>query len=482
MRTLAGLGSAALALAIGCAGPQHAAGPKHARAAECEYDATLLGMEAAMLEVEVRCRGRELTGFSTAEAAAAPHLRELGTLDGTPLVARGGYRWDLPEASSATAIRYRIDLGALAKEVDHFDVAQRVGRSLVAPASTWLLRPEPTLAGLPVTVRVATPPGVDFATGLKKSGSAYSLQAHEIRTATYSVFGKFAREQIALPSLAGGGKRSELDVVVLDARLGVPASVLRRWLEESALAVSDFFGGFPVDRALLMIRPVRSRDGVLFGKVLPESAPGIALLVGEHTDRNGLYADWVLIHELFHLGFPSFNGEGKWLDEGLATYYEPLIRARRGWKSEQEVWAEFVRAMPQGLPAATIGGLEKASSFREIYWGGAIVALLADLEARKRSGGARGLEEGLRAVLRAGGSASEVWTLSQAVDLIDSRYAAPLLGPLAAAHGHAGNPLDLERLWTDLGIRVTPHGVELDDGAPLAAVRKAIVYGQKGKN
>src|SRR5690606_33687893 len=114
--------------------------------------------------------------------------------------------------------------------------------------------------------------------------------------------------------------------------------------------------------------------------------------------------------ELFHLGFPSFAGEGKWLDEGLATYYEPLIRARHGWKTEEGVWAEFVRAMPQAMRSGRVGGLEKSSSYREIYWGGAIVALLADLAARKQSNGQLGLEKGLRAVLAAGGNASEVWS------------------------------------------------------------------------
>ena len=47
------------------------------------------------------------------------------------------------------------------------------------------------------------------------------------------------------------------------------------------------------------------------------------------------------MHELYHLGFPSFQGEGKWLDEGLATYYEPMIRARAGLRTETSLWDEF---------------------------------------------------------------------------------------------------------------------------------------------
>jgi hypothetical protein len=374
------------------------------------------------------------------------------------------------------SIRYRVDLEGIAREIDHFDVAQRVGKSLVSPASTWLLRPEPVDVGVPVTVRVRTPPGVKFMTGLRSVGDGWSLEAHEIRTATYAVFGEFEQHRIELkkrPELEHG----DLDVAVLDAPLEVSDAALMRWIGDSARAVSDFWGGFPVERALLVVMPVRGRDGVLFGKVLPESAPGIALLVGQHTKPDRLYDDWVLIHELFHLGFPSFNGEGKWLDEGLATYYEPLIRARNGWKTEDSVWAEFVRAMPQAVRAGRVGRLEKASSYREIYWGGAIVALLADIEARKRSAGKQGLEDGLVAVLAAGGEASQVWPLERVVKLIDSRYSAPLLAPLLRAHAFDATRVDLDALWAELGVVPTQEGVVLDDNAPLAWIRKTVVYG-----
>lgn len=464
-----------IALSGACGTLRSAAGGKNARAGSCSVDATLVSARPATLEIEMRCSGRELSGFTSADPTAAVHIRQVRTAAGAALAAEG-YRWRLPGQTTDARIRYRVDLERIAREIDHFDVAQRIGSSLVAPASTWLLRPEPLDAGIPVTLRVRTPPGVSFATGLRRvSDDTYAIEAHEIRTATYAVFGEFARSDI---DLAGrSGRTATLEVAILDAPLDSPRPELERWISASAQAVSEFWGGFPVRRALLMVVPVRGRQGVLFGKVLPESAPGIALLVGQHTEPGALYDDWVLVHELFHLGFPSFDGEGKWLDEGLATYYEPLIRARHGWRTEQQVWAEFVRAMPQGIRAATYGGLEKASSYREVYWGGALVALLADVEARRRSRGAVGLEHGLRAVIEAGGTASEVWTLERVVTVVDSRYPAPLLGPLTRAHAHAGTPVDLARLWRQLGVEQTPDGIALRDDAPLADVRKSVVFG-----
>jgi predicted metalloprotease with PDZ domain len=228
---------------------------------------------------------------------------------------------------------------------------------------------------------------------------------------------------------------------------------------------------------MVVVIPESGRSGVLFGKVLPESSPAIALLVGRHTKKTDLDRDWILVHELYHLGFPSFQAEGKWLDEGLATYYEPIIRTRAGLRTEASLWEEFVSAMPQGLGAVGRDGLENAQSFRGIYWGGAIVALLADIEIRRRSGGKQGLEDGLLTLLDNDGHASEVWDLKDAIGVVDRTIGAPVLGDLAARYATRGHPLELDRLFSDLGVKRTAVGVKLDDSAPLARVRRAIVHG-----
>ena len=108
-------------------------------------------------------------------------------------------------------------------------------------------------------------------------------------------------------------------------------------MTERARIVAGFFGTFPAERATVFLIPVNGRDGVLFGNLLPQSAPAIALRVGTQVTPAALRDDWILIHELFHLGVPSFLREGKWFDEGLATYFEPILRARAGILSEQQL-------------------------------------------------------------------------------------------------------------------------------------------------
>jgi hypothetical protein len=432
--------------------------PRHAERStihSCDYQLSLTADGRARVRASCQADG------PIAFRLTAPYLRANVKSDTRPSAGRF--------AAPHGRLSYEVDLGRLALRSADFDRAERIGASIVATMSSVLLVPEPLTTEIPVTLRVAAAPELAVAVGLRrgKTAGSYELMAHEIPVATYFAFGKLQQRTLRV----GGSK---LELSRLDGPLAPSFDELSQWVETSARAVSDFYGAFPVPRASVTIIPLRARDEVVFGKVLPESEPGIALLVGEHAGREALYGDWILVHELFHLGFPSLYGGGKWLDEGLATYYEPIIRARAGLYTETELWNELELRMPEGLPAYTELGLEQARNFQGIYWGGAIACLVADVEAR-RADPRRGLEVGLRALREAGGTASEVWSLEEAVTVIDRALGGPILAPIVRAHARRGTHFDLARLFADLGVRRDARGrVQLADDAPLAAVRRAI--------
>jgi hypothetical protein len=225
----------------------------------------------------------------------------------------------------------------------------------------------------------------------------------------------------------------------------------------------------------VFVVPLPRRRSVVFGKLLPESAPGIVLLLGSEAEERDLAADWILMHELFHVGVPSFYKEAKWFDEGLATYFEPILRVRAGILPEHELWAEFARDMPRGVPALTRHGLERSPDYAGVYWGGAVFCLLADVAIRERSQLSKGLEDAVRAVFDAGGVAWDVWSLEQTLAIGDRELDVPVLAPLARRYANHPAPLDFEALLQRLGVVRHGHSIELRDDAPLAAVRRAIV-------
>ncbi|MGC4090531.1 MAG: hypothetical protein QM756_22210 [Polyangiaceae bacterium] len=450
---------------VACAPP--AAQPNRGVPADvqaCEYDVDVTAARPLRLEVRAHCRGRAVRGLESDDDRIADAIGAVHSDHGETRRQQATFLLD--GAHSDVTFRYALDLDRLAAQSGHADLAHRSAESLIAPSSSFLLYPWPLDVGIPTEVRVRTPPGVDFATGLSAEGDHYRLEAHEIPVSTYSAFGALRRARIELD--AG---RASIDLVLLDGGLGVGFGELSEWARRRAEAVSNFYGGFPAPHTALFVVPIERRHDVVFGNLRPESSPGIALLLGARADTRALDEDWVLVHELFHIGVPSFHAEGKWFDEGLATYLEPIIRVRAGLLDPLQAWREFALEMPRGARALTRDGLERSD---EMYWGGATFCLLADVEARRLSQGRLGLEDGVRNVLRAGGNASEVWPLEKTLRIADQVYPKPVLVPLWQRYAQQPAAFELEQLFRELGVERAASGIALVESAPLAWVRHAI--------
>ncbi len=60
-----------------------------------------------------------------------------------------------------------------------------------------------------------------------------------------------------------------------------------------------------------------------------------------------------MTHELVHMAFPDIEGDDRehhWIEEGMATYVEPIARCQIGTLKPERIWGEMARYMPQGLP------------------------------------------------------------------------------------------------------------------------------------
>ncbi len=284
--------------------------------------------------------------------------------------------------------------------------------------------------------------------------------------------------------LRGVHGTARIELEARDGAFALTRTERREWVARAAAAVSAFYGGFPAEHVRLVLKPVAG-DRVAFGKTRSGDRDStVVLFVGEDLPRTALDSDWVLVHELFHLGFPSLRGEGTWLEEGLATYAEPLIRARAGMLTEEQGWAEVIRDMPLGVELCETLGLEHYRNIRAVYWGGAVVALLADVTARRRGPDAPspGLEQALRAMVAEGWDSRRFVRPREAIALVDAKLGAPTLAPLAAAYTDHGGPVPLDAVLSDLGVERRGKGVLLHDDAKLAGIRRAIMYGAGAKD
>lgn len=256
--------------------------------------------------------------------------------------------WRDPSCRTRCAIRYQVDMGELAAACDDaVDCAARVGDATLSPALAWLLHPEPN-GDADVVVRVRPPDPLQFMTGMTPRPDApftYGFRSPDLDEGAFTAMGPMRRSELSVRGAA-------VEVALLGEPMRMSDAQLFAWIGESAAAASSLYTRFPVSHAAVFVVPVPDEDEVAFGKVLSLSGASVALLVGAQMSAADTRKDWVLVHELFHLGFPSFRGEGRWLEEGLAVYYALVLRHRAGWMTEEELWAELATKLPRGSPAA----------------------------------------------------------------------------------------------------------------------------------
>ena len=246
-------------------------------------------------------------------------------------------------------------------------------------------------------------------------------------------------------------------------------------MNQCATAVTRYFGRFPVSHARLDIAVREGRRGVPGGRTWAEQGAHTRIVIGQHTDVSDLKHDWVLTHEFAHYGFPNMPDRHHWIEEGLATYVEPIARVAVGTQDAPTAWFEMLRDMPQGQPKSGDEGLDNTHTWGRTYWGGAMFCLVADVTIRKNTHNQKGLRDALRGIIAQGGNIEVQWPIERALEAGDKAVGGNTLMTLYAQMGGKPVLVDLSALWKELGVARQGDTAVFDDQAPLAAIRKAIL-------
>lgn len=280
---------------------------------------------------------------------------------------------------------------------------------------------------------------------------------------------------LALFLPAGANAQEQLQVggaeltLVFDGGSEGFRDLAREWVRSAAAAVADYYGGeFPVPDVRIQV-VASMGSGVGFGQAF--SGRRIRVRVGRRSGRADFLDDWVLVHEMLHLGFPMLDRRHRWMREGLSTYVEPIVRARAGLQSERGVWRRLTSRMHHGLPRAGDRGLDRTPTWGRTYWGGALYWLLADVRIRRETNGRHSLRDALKAIARAGGTARVRWPIERGLAIGDRATGTDVLVRTYRQMAQAPYPVDLDELFERLGVS---DPADLNDDAPLARLRKAI--------
>jgi hypothetical protein len=290
----------------------------------------------------------------------------------------------------------------------------------------------------------------------------------------------FAKAADVTSTVMIGGSRIDVIFDTSEAPLSQPE--VMKWVQWAAEAVTNYYGHFPVPHLTLRVVSFDG-SGVRHGMTWGREGGLIVIHVGSKTSAEDFADDWMLTHEMVHLAFPSMTGDSHhWIEEGSAVYVEPIARIQAGHWTALQMWHDLVRDMPKGEPQAGDEGLDHTHTWGRTYWGGALFCFVADVEIRKQTKNKKGLEDALRGVLDAGGDIRDDWDLEKALKIGDQAVGLDVLEKLYAEWKDKPVQVDLPAMWKELGVEIGPDGatVTLNDNAPMAAIRRAIVAGTAG--
>jgi hypothetical protein len=278
------------------------------------------------------------------------------------------------------------------------------------------------------------------------------------------------REQPRTQLLIGGG---EINVVFADGAPGLDRDRVLAWIRGAAVAVSTYFGRFPVAKVGILV-VAENGSGVGSGTTYGYAGSAIRIVVGRDASEARFKNDWILVHEMTHLALPDVPSRSRWLLEGNATYVEPIARAQAGQIDATEVWRWSLEGMPKGLPELGDRGLDYTATWGRTYWGGALFWLMADIKIREETQNRCGVQDALRAINRASGGNTADWSVEQILRVGDRATGSRVLSTLYREMKATPQQTDLSLLFGKLGVAEQQGEILFDDAAPLAAIRHQI--------
>jgi hypothetical protein len=435
-----------------------------------------LDAELTALRARVCFHGRAPADFMSGLPGGAAYLREAWLDTGHKrhaLPLREG-RLQLAGVPRDACIGYTIDLGSAGAPGSFH--AQRRGGAIVTNTALWLWRPSRFAEvgqvrarfSLPEQARVLVPWPM-------RGGGDYTLDETAFAFYAYAVFGRFEMETISAPG-------ATLRAAVLEGFTPSTRADIANWLHTAANAAALAAGRFPSHEGVIAVVPTPGTDRpVRFGMATRGGGASLLLLVSADADLHELERDWVAVHEFCHLLHPFVARDDAWLSEGLATYYQEVLRVRAGLLPEAEAWRRIYEGSLRGRSAD--GSLAQQSaamfadrSFSMVYWAGASFALMADVELRRRTGGKVTLDQVMAELSHCCSRRNQPVPATEVITELDRIAGEPVFSELMKRWVLGPQLPDLAPLYGRLGLSPGPDGVAIDEGED-AWIRRAIMRG-----
>lgn len=390
-------------------------------------------------------------------------------------VSNRGSALNLPALPDNSCLNWQTDFTAALKRRDYRLIMQ-TGGDLVMSTNLWFWK-GPMHRDLVVDIQL--PEGMSISTPwkeLRKKGVNIRFRPDKTSSDWESkmALGRFKVDHIAVPGadirVAAPGNLSEQQV-----------TKIRQWIEKTVDPVTLVYGYFPQPHPQVLVIPIgRRNEAVVSASVLRGGGLATIFYIDENRPLEEFMDAWNPTHEFSHMLIPYVSSRDRWLSEGLASYYQNVLRARDGRLSETRAWQKLYDGFQRGENATNGGSLAQATrdrrgSIMRVYWSGAALLLMADVQLRETSSGRQSLDTALQSLAACCMANGMTWRAREMFELLDELTGGKIFMDLYQKYVPAHSFPDMRPTWEALGIRTRDKQVSLAQSAPLSDVREAIM-------
>lgn len=407
---------------------------------------------------------------------AGRYLRDFVNCDRDPQIRMRNHRMILP-ADGIRCMRYSVDLRAASRDERHN--RSLADGNLIASPSKWLWRPEITDAS-GIRLRFDLPEGVRVAVPwqpVEGAADTYRIAKSPESADAPAVFGRFEYRELDVPG-------ATLRVSLVQAQTPMNDEAILRWVRAAATDVSLAYGRFPNPSPQVVVIPVadgmRGNSAVPFGRVVRDGGETVELYVNQERQLEAFLDDWTATHEFSHLMLPYVSRSHRWISEGFAQYYQNVLLARAGAYDERRAWQKLYEGFERGrlsrpeLSPNDAAARRSRGTRMKVYWSGAALALMADVELREHTNGRETLDDVLSRLQSCCLPSDRAWSGTELFTTLDSLAAKPVFMPLYHRYANTSGFPDTAPLFSRLGLAVHDGRIEIRRRAALTGIRSAI--------
>jgi hypothetical protein len=388
-----------------------------------------------------------------------------------------GRRLELPQPG-VSCIHYVVNLKqAAAAERRNTSLAKD---NIVVSPAVWLWRP-PLNSNTRIIIHFDLEDGIDVSVPwrpLAERKASYEILPSPRNGSAVAAFGRFVNVRRELQD-------GELSIALLRPTGAIDPTAIVDWVHDAAVTVSLAYGRLPNSSPQVVVLPIGSNgwqgdSPVPFGRVIRDGGETIELFVNERRPIEDFYDDWTATHEFSHLMLPFVRPAHRWISEGFAQYYQNVLLTRAGRYDQQRAWQKLHDGFERGRDSrpelspneAARRGVGEATM--KIYWSGAIIALMADVELRRRSGGRESLDGILDQLQDCCLPSARSWSGTDLFETLDGFVEEPVFMPLYREYADTSGFPHFEDTLERLGVFVHDGTVRLSNDAEFAEIRRAI--------